>query len=162
MSLQICCFRFSYFVLETVEFKKKGRQCRWQCSQYLELNPTCAAAIEERKNCSTHCVFLHWRFRDTYIEITVVSTLSEWKRRFLYPKRFIVTLQHYGSFTPRENVSDIFTVRKGCGKVMFSQVSVCPQGGRGGGGVYPPGHTPQADTSPGRHPPRRHPPEQTL
>ena len=35
------CFRFSIFVLEILEFKKKGCYIHWQCSQYLELNPTC-------------------------------------------------------------------------------------------------------------------------
>ena len=33
MSLPICCFRFSIFVLETLKFE-------WQCNQYLQLNPT--------------------------------------------------------------------------------------------------------------------------
>ena len=42
MSLPIYHFRFSIFVLETIIFKKKGRYIHWQCSQYLELNPTCA------------------------------------------------------------------------------------------------------------------------
>ena len=35
MSLLICHFKCSIFVLETLKFG-------WQCSQYLELNPTCA------------------------------------------------------------------------------------------------------------------------
>ena len=35
MSSQNCHLRFSIVVLETLKFK-------WQCSQYLELNPTCA------------------------------------------------------------------------------------------------------------------------
>ena len=34
MSLPICHFRFSIFVLETLKFE-------WQFSQYLELNPSC-------------------------------------------------------------------------------------------------------------------------
>ena len=43
----------------------------------------------------------------------------------------------------------IFTVRNSsCGKVILSQVSVCP-----GGGVHPLGRHP-----PGKHPPGRHPP----
>ena len=37
MSLLICHFRFSIFVLETLKFE-------WQCSQYLELNPTSVQA----------------------------------------------------------------------------------------------------------------------
>ena len=36
MSLPICCFRFSIFVLETLKFE-------WQCNQYLQLNPTYVA-----------------------------------------------------------------------------------------------------------------------
>ena len=35
ISPPIRCFRFSAFILETLELE-------WQCSQYLELNPTCA------------------------------------------------------------------------------------------------------------------------
>ena len=58
----------------------------------------------------------------------------------------------------------LITVRNSsCGKVIFSQVSVCPQGG----GVHPPG---QADTSPGQTPPGqadtphpgRWPPQRTV
>ena len=41
MSLPICHFRFSTFVLDTLKFKMKGRYGHWQCSQYLVLNPTC-------------------------------------------------------------------------------------------------------------------------
>ena len=41
MSLPICHFRFSIFVLESLKFKKKGWHSHWQCNQYLELNPTC-------------------------------------------------------------------------------------------------------------------------
>ena len=37
MSLLIHHFRFSVFVLETLKLE-------WQCSQYLELNPTCVLA----------------------------------------------------------------------------------------------------------------------
>ena len=39
ISPPICHFRFSIFVLETLELE-------WQCSQYLELNPTCAQEDE--------------------------------------------------------------------------------------------------------------------
>ena len=50
--------------------------------------------------------------------------------------------------TPMENLKSAFefiTVRNSsCGNIMFSQVSICPQGG----GVHP-----QADTPPGRHSP---------
>ena len=38
MLLSIHHFRFSFFVLDIVKFE-------WQCSQYLELNPTCAHAL---------------------------------------------------------------------------------------------------------------------
>ena len=62
----------------------------------------------------------------------------------------------------------IFTVRNSsCGKVILSQVSVCPGGGVHPLGRHPPGKHPRADTPPGRHPlgrhPRlgRHPPGQT-
>ena len=37
MSLPICHFRFSIFVLETLKFE-------WECSQYLEFNQICAYA----------------------------------------------------------------------------------------------------------------------
>ena len=40
MSLLICRFRFSIFVLETLKFE-------WQCSQYLILYPTCATTRKE-------------------------------------------------------------------------------------------------------------------
>ena len=42
MSLLICRFRLSSFVLETLKLK-------WKCSQYLQLNPTYAMAgdVEE-------------------------------------------------------------------------------------------------------------------
>ena len=53
--------------------------------------------------------------------------------------------------------TSIFTVRNSsCGKVMFSQASVCPQGvsGSGSGGV----HTPLGRHPPARHFPGRHPP----
>ena len=44
-------------------------------------------------------------------------------------------------------VGHMFTIRNSsCGKVMFSQVSVCPQGG----GVHPPGQTPP-DSSDGHY-----------
>ena len=46
MSLPNYCFRFSIFILETLNFKKKGRYSYWQCSQYLELNPTCAFVFQ--------------------------------------------------------------------------------------------------------------------
>ena len=46
----------------------------------------------------------------------------------------------------------IITVRNCCGKVMFSQVSVCPRGG--GERCIPHRQTP----SPGRHAPGKHPP----
>ena len=35
----MCCCRFSIFVLDTLKFE-------WQCSQYIELNPTCVVAIQ--------------------------------------------------------------------------------------------------------------------
>ena len=37
MSSLNCHFRFSFFVIENLKFE-------WQCSQYLELNPTCGPA----------------------------------------------------------------------------------------------------------------------
>ena len=40
MSLQICHFRFSIFVLKTLIFKKRGWYSPWQCFQYLALNTT--------------------------------------------------------------------------------------------------------------------------
>ena len=57
-------------------------------------------------------------------------------------------------------LQQLFTVlNNSCGKVMFSQVSVCPRGGRclrlGRGGCTPPlGRHPQADTPPPPYPRR--------
>ena len=40
ISVPICHFRFSIFVLEFLKFKKKGMYYHWQYSQYLEWYPT--------------------------------------------------------------------------------------------------------------------------
>ena len=55
-------------------------------------------------------------------------------------------------------ISFITVRNSSCGKVMFSQVSVCPQGG----GVHPQAHIPLGRHPPGRHPPWADPPVQTL
>ena len=41
ISPQTSYFRFSIFVLEALKFE-------WQCSQYLELNPTCDLDVRDR------------------------------------------------------------------------------------------------------------------
>ena len=41
ISLTICHFRVSIFLLETLKFKKKGWYSHWQCSQYFEMNLAC-------------------------------------------------------------------------------------------------------------------------
>ena len=97
--------------------------------------------------------WLRWRF---YVRRESSSSV------FLFPfERTRVAICNYvlrSIYTERKRTRKwIFTVRNSsCGKVMFSQVSVCPQGG---GVHHPPCQTdtPPADTHPlGRHPP---PPE---
>ena len=58
MSLPIYHSRFSIFVPETIIFKKKGRYSHLQCSQYLELNPTCAL-VQICYNC-VYGIFLQY------------------------------------------------------------------------------------------------------
>ena len=42
VSFLIACSRFLVYAAENMKFKKKWWYSNWQCSQYLDLNPTCA------------------------------------------------------------------------------------------------------------------------
>ena len=54
-----CLFRFSMFVVENINFKKKGRYSHWQCSQCRNSNPSCEVGRLRRWLVWTiHIIFL--------------------------------------------------------------------------------------------------------
>ena len=117
MSLPIHHFRFSIFVLETLKLE-------WQCSQYLELNPTCVLAISgyvlyglETSNlnviysvyaatCSIcrnlSCCSMDWDFSLLLVYLYLLINQIEGYKQF--SRKLNETPQQFSEWYPRANV----------------------------------------------------------